>query len=230
LPPGVTQFDLDGNGEFDATVERAPAAMRDDAHPNPIHVTSDGRSTVDYAASVAEPPQSTTLGDLDELAYEYYERSSGASEGTEDGAEATSGDGLSGPGETFLVVENGDGRHGAYLTANSASGASEQWQAIDVLAAVRGDGARASGWFEYTDVESGYDGQRFRDAVSRFGADARLVRVGIGRGDAVTPTTLDALYDNLTVNGETTQFPISVANRVSNANPSEPPRKRDHVV
>jgi hypothetical protein len=213
LPPGVTLFDLDGDGRFDATFERASAEMRDEAHPDPIHVTSGERSTVDYAASIAEPPQPTTLGDLDELSYEYYE-------GPDDGRSGgDSGAGLSGPGETFLVVENDDGRHGMYLDGGGTDGASEQWQTIDVLARMRGDAAGTDGWFEYTDIESGYDGQRFGDAVSRFGADARLLRVGVGRGDAVTPTTLDAFYDNLTVGGETGRFPDSVANRVANRSP-----------
>jgi hypothetical protein len=224
LPPGVTLFDLDGDGKFDATVERAPAEMQDESHPGPIHVTSGGRSTVDYAASIAEPPEATTLGDLDELSYEYYERpDDGSGEGTDDGSDGESVDGpdggASGPGETFLVVENDDGRHGMYLTADAAEGAGGQWQTLDVLARVQDGSSGSNGWFEYTEVESGYDGQRFGDAVSRFGVDARLVRVGVGRGDAVTPTTLDAFYDNLTVDGETGRFPDSVANRVSNANP-----------
>jgi hypothetical protein len=211
LPPGVTLFDLDGDSAFDATVERAPPEMQDDAHPNPIHVTSKGRSTVDYAASVAEPAESTTLGDLEELSYEYYV-------GRDDGAGGESDGGPSALGETFLVVENDDGRHGMYLTPDGAGGR-EQWRTVDALALVQGDTGGATGWFEYTEIESGYDGQRFADAVGRFGADARLVRVGVGRGDAVTPTTLDAFYDNLAVDGQTGRFPDSVANRVSNTNP-----------
>lgn len=206
LPPGVTLFDLNDDGAYTATVEAAPEEIQDDEHPEPIHITSNGNSTVDYAASIAAPETETTLGGLNELTYEYYEGPDnlGQSEGA--------------PDETFLVVENDDGRHGMYLTYDADADA-EQWATFDVLARMQGDTAETSGWFEYTDIEDDYSGQNFDDVFGRFGADARLVRVGVGRGDAVSPATLDVFYDNLVVNGTANRFPTSVAKRVSSAPP-----------
>lgn len=212
LPPGVTLFDLDGDGAFTATVEQAPAEMQDDAHPGPIHVTSQGRQTTDFAASVVEPDGEVTLGDVDRLTYDYYE-----------GADNASGRGRAGaaaPGQTFVVVENDDGRHGAYLVHDpNADRPREEWLTDDVLARLQGDTAGTSGWFEYTEIEADYDGETFDDFVGRFGTDARLSRVGVGLGSAANPSTLDAFYDNLSVDDATRRFPTEVANRVSNENP-----------
>lgn len=210
LQPGVTLFDLDGDGEYAATVEEASAEMRDDDHPRPIHVTSGGRSTVDYAVSVVEPPTETTLGGLDRLSYDYYE-------GADDSVSNGQADGGLAPGEPFLVVENDDGRHGLYLTEDGDEDdrQAEQWRTLDVLDRLGGGSASERRWFEYTTVEGGYDGRSFADVLARFGESARLVRVGVGHGDAVTPATLDAYYDNLTVGGETGRFPTSVVSRVS---------------
>lgn len=210
LPPGAVLFDLDEDGAYDAEVERASESMRDDARPGPIRVTSQGRATVDYVASVVRPEHRPALGDLDRLAYDYY---AGPADGT-GGDGGGAGDGAT-PDETFLVVENDAGRHGVYLTYHDGR-AAEQWRTHDVSARLTGDTAGTSGWFEYTAVESGAD-RTFDDAVSRFGADARLVRVGVGRGDGVTPTTLDAFYGGLVVNDRRYRFPVSVARRSAGA-------------
>lgn len=216
LPPGAVLFDLDGDGAYDATVERAPESMRDDARPNPVRITSGGRATVDYAASVVEPEGHPALGDLDRLSYDYYAgpddgTGGDAGGGTTDSDGGGSNSGGSGgdggaPDETFLVVENDEGRHGVYLTYHDAPPA-ERWRTHDVLARATGDTAGTSGWFEYTSD----DGATFDDVVARFGADARLVRVGVGRGDGVTPTTLDAAYGALVVNDGQYRFPVDVA-------------------
>lgn len=207
LPPGVTLFDLNGDGTFTARVERASPEMQDDAHPNPIHITSKGRETVDFAASVVEPDGQVTLGDLDRLTFDYYE-----------GPENDGGGQAAAPGQTFVVVENADGRHGAYL-AHDGGGPAEEWLTFDVLARMSGDTGEANGWFEYTPIEEGYDGETFDDFVGRFGTDARLLRVGVGLGSAANPTTLDTFYDNLTIGDATRRFPTEVAGRVSNVNP-----------
>ncbi|UPV75051.1 hypothetical protein M0R89_03040 [Halorussus limi] len=202
LPPGVTLFDLNGDGSYTATVESG-SAVGDDSHPNPIHVTSSGNSTVDYAASIVAPSAEPTLGSLSGLRYDYYEGPNNVNPDESSGGLA--------PDETFLVVENADGRHGMYLTSDDGSDPpSESWRTFDVAARLAG-----GNWFEYTDLESGYDGRNFGDVVARFGADARLVRVGVGHGDAVNPATLDVYYDNLVVNGETLRLPTSVAKRVA---------------
>ena len=206
LPPGVTLFDLNDDGAYAATVESASEEVQDGNRPEPIHITSSGNSTVDYAASVAAPGTETTVGGLDELTYDYYE-----------GSEDANPDGSGGvaPDQTFLVVENSDGRHGMYLSYD-ADGDGGQWETFDVLARIRGDAAETSRWFEYTDIEEGYDGQTFDSVVERFGEQATVVRVGVGHGNAVNPATLDVFYDNLVVNGTTSRFPTSVAKRVSN--------------
>jgi hypothetical protein len=206
LPTGVVLFDLNGDGEYVATVERASISIRDDAHPRPIHVTSNGQETVDYAASIVEPESRVRLGDLDRLTYDYYE-------GTADGGSDAAG---SAPGETFLGVENDDARHGMYLTYDAGTDA-EQWQTHDVLARMNGDTEGTSRWFEYTSREEGYECQTFDDVIERFGPEARLVRVGVGHGNAVAPTSLDVFYDSLVVNDGTRSFPASVAKRVSRA-------------
>lgn len=198
LPPGAVLFDLDDDGTFEAEVTSGVETVGDDGHPAPIHVTSAGNSTVDYAASVVEPEGDVTLGDIDRLSYDYYE-------GPENDGPA--------PDDTFLVVENDDGRHGMYLSFD-ADPASEQWQTYDVAARMRGDTSGTSDWFEYTSVEGG-DGRTFDDVVERFGEDARLVRVGVGRGDAVEPATLDVFYDNLRINDSTQEFPTGTTKRVS---------------
>ncbi|MFC7082476.1 hypothetical protein [Halorussus caseinilyticus] len=203
LAPGVTLFDLNGDGSYTATVEAGDDA-RDEAHPRPIHVTSGGNSTVDYAASIAAPSSETTLGGLGELAYDYYE---GPNNVNPDDSGALA------PDETFLVVENADGRHGMYLTAD-AGGGDERWTTFDVLARMRGDTAGTSRWFEYTETEGG-ESATFDDVIARFGDDARLVRVGVGHGNAVNPATLDLYYDNLVIDGRTSRFPVSVTKRVS---------------
>ena len=213
LPPGAVLFDLGGDGAYDATVERAPESMGGDARPNPIRITSGGTATVDYAASVVEPEGHPALGDLDQLSYDYYagpddgSGGGGGGGGGEGGGSGDSGGDGGVPDETFLVVENDEGRHGLYLTYHDGR-AAEQWRTHDVLARVTGDTAGTSGWFEYTG-----DGATFDDAVARYGADARLVRVGVGRGDGVTPTTLDAAYGALVVNDREYRFPVSVARR-----------------
>lgn len=209
LPPGVTLFDLNDDGAYTARVEAAPESMRDDAHPRPIHITSGGNSTVDYAASIVEPSAGTTLGGLDRLAYDYYE---GANNVNRDGSGALA------PDQTFLVVENDDGRHGMYITSGGG-GPTEEWRTFDVLARMRGQTGGTSGWFEYTETEDGYEGRTFDDVIGRFGADARLVRVGVGHGDAVDPATLDVYYDNLAIGGTTSRFPVEVAQRVNRAPP-----------
>jgi len=203
LPPGAVLFDLDGDGEYGATVERAPEAAVDDAHPQPIRITSDDHETVDYAASVLRPDASPALGDLDALSYDYYA-------GPDDGGV---------PDETFLVVENDDGRHGMYLTYHDG-GAPEEWRTHDVLARAGGDTAGTSGWFEYTPVEGDPDGRTFDDVVERFGPSARLVRLGVGRGDGVDPVALDASYGRAVVGDRTYQLPVSVAQRRDGENPS----------
>ncbi|WP_276298862.1 hypothetical protein [Halorussus lipolyticus] len=202
LSPGVTLFDLNDDGEYAARVESAPDEVRDDAHPDPIHVTSDGNSTVDYAASIAAPDAETTLGGLTDLTYDYYA-------GPDDTGIA--------PDQTFVVVENDDGRHGMYLTVG-AGGSAERWTTFDVLSRMTGSGSGQ--WFEYTAIEEDYDGETFGNVVERFGDDALLVRVGVGHGDAVNPVVLDLFYDNLVVNGSANRFPTSVAKRVSNAQAS----------
>lgn len=197
LPAGAVLFDLDDDGSYDATVERATDAA-DDARPAPIRITSGGRETVDYAAAVVEPEGSPALGDLDALSYDYRAGS--------DDADV--------PDETFLVVETDGGRRGAYLTYHDGGG--DGWRTHDVLARVNGDTAGTSGWFEYTPSEG--DGERtFDDAVERFGPEARLVRVGVGRGDGVDPTALDAFYGALVVGDRTYRFPVEVAERRSEA-------------
>lgn len=206
LPPGVTLFDLNGDGEYAATVAEAAEGPRDDAHPRPIHVTSNGRSTVDFAASIVAPSAGTTLGGLGELTYDYYEGPNNVN---------PDGEGGLAPDQTFLVVENADGRHGVYLTYDAGGDPAETWTTFDVLARMAGDTAGTSGWFEYTAIEEGYDGRSFGDVIERFGEDARLLRVGVGHGDAVNPATLDLYYDNLVVDGTRYQFPVSVAQRVS---------------
>ncbi|MFC4447669.1 hypothetical protein [Halorussus aquaticus] len=210
LSPGVTLFDLNGDGAYTATVEAAAESMRDDAHPRPIHVTSDGNSTVDYAASIAAPSAETTLGGLGSLSYDYYEGPNNVNPDDSGGLA---------PDETFLVVENGDGRHGMYLTYDAGGDPAEEWATFDVLARMRGDTGGTSRWFEYTAVESGYDGRTFDDVVARFGEDARLVRVGVGHGNAVNPATLDLYYDNLVVDGTTKRFPVSVTKRTAHPPP-----------
>jgi len=203
LPPGAVLFDLDGDGEYGATVQRAPEPVADDAHPQPIRITSDGHETVDYAASVLGPDGTPALGDLDALSYDYYA-------GPDDGGV---------PDETFLVVENDDGRHGMYLTFHDG-GAPEEWRTHDVLARAGGDTGGTSGWFEYTPVEGDADGRTFDDAIERFGADARLVRFGVGRGDGVDPVALDAAYGRAVVGDRTYAFPVSVSQRRAGENPS----------
>ena len=198
LPPGAVLFDLDDDGTYTAEVASGGESVRDGDHPNPIHVTSGGNSTVDYAASVVEPERELTLGGIDRLSYDFYE-----------GAANTG----PAPDDTFLVVENDAGRHGAYLSYD-AGGPSGRWRTHDVAARIRGDVAGTNGWFEYTTVEGG-GGKRFENVVERFGADARLVRVGVGRGDAVDPTTLDVFYDNLRINDATRSFPTETTKRVS---------------
>lgn len=211
LPAGVTLFDLNGDGEYTATVAEAAEEMRDDAHPRPVHVTSEGRSTVDFAASIVAPSAETTLGGLDELTYDYYE---GPNNVNQDGSGGIA------PDQTFLVVENADGRHGMYLTYDAnGDQPTEEWATFDVLARMRGDTAGTSRWFEYTPTEEGYAGRTFDDVLGRFGEDARLVRAGIGHGNAVDPATLDVYYDNLVIGGTTEQFPVSVEKRVSQAAP-----------
>jgi hypothetical protein len=209
LPTGVTLFDLNDDGAYTATVEATSEEMQDESHPRPIHITSNGNSTVDYAVSVAAPDAETTVGGLDELAYDYYA-----------GPENTNPDDSGGvaPDQTFIVVENEDGRHGMYLSYDGG-GDGEQWDTFDVLARMQGDTAGTSRWFEYTDIEEGYGGETFDNVVERFGEQATLVRVGVGHGNAVNPATLDVFYDNLVVNGATGRFPTSVAKRVSNASP-----------
>jgi len=202
LPPGAVLFDLNDDGEYSATVERADEAVADDAHPQPIRIGSDGHETVDYAASILRPDGDPALGDLDELAYDYYA-------GPED-------DGV--PDETFLVVENADGRHGMYLTFHDGD-APEEWRTHDVLARANGDTGGTTGWFEYTSVEGDADERTFDDVVERFGASARLVRFGVGRGDGVDPTVLDASYGRVVVDDRTYRFPVSVAQRRAGENP-----------
>lgn len=241
LPAGVTLFDLDGDGEYAVTVERAGAAVRDDDHPRPVHATSGGRSTVDYALAAVEPPAGTTLGGLGELSYDYRGSAgvtaSAATGGgtTTDGGTATGesdpGDGSAAgptPGEVFVVVETGDGRHGAYCSVDAAPGAGGEWRTVDVLARLRGEGGDAGGgddavgggnegdagdgrWYEYT----GDNRESFDDALARFGPDARLRRVGVGVGDAVEPTAVDAYYGGPMIDGTARRFPVEVVNRVS---------------
>lgn len=201
LPPGVTLFDLNGDGSYTATVESG-ADVRDGSHPNPIHVTSNGNSTVDYAASIAAPSGEPTLGSLGDLRYDYYEGPNNVNPDDSGGLA---------PDETFLVVENDDGRHGMYLTEDDGSDPpAEEWRTFDVAARLTG-----GDWFEYTDLEPGYDGRSFGDVVERFGEGALLVRVGVGHGDAVNPATLDLYYDNLVVGGRTIRFPTSVIKRTA---------------
>lgn len=209
LPPGVVLFDLNGDGEFTARVERTPPEAGDDEHRNAIHITSGGRETVDFAASVVEPRGRVTLGDLARLRYDYYE-------GTDNGDDRRQA-GAAAPGQTFVVVENADGRHGAYLTYDHATDdrPAGEWLTHDVYARLTGDTAGTSGWFEYTPIETGYEGKTFDDFVGRFGTDARLLRVGVGLGSAANPTTLDVFYDALTIDGETRRFPVSVEKRVA---------------
>lgn len=202
LPPGVVLFDLGDDGEYGATVERAADAVGDDDRPEPIRVTSEGRETVDYAASVLRPDGDPALGDLDALSYDYY----------------AGPDDPDVPDETFLVVEDGDGRHGMYLTYHDG-GPAEEWRTHDVLARATGDTAGTSGWFEYTSLEGDADERTFDDVVGRFGADARLVRFGVGRGDGVDPVVLDAFYGRAVVGDRTYRFPASVARRRSDENP-----------
>ncbi|WP_135828183.1 hypothetical protein [Halorussus halobius] len=221
LRSGVTLFDLDGDGEYATTVERASEPIRDDDHPEPIRVTSGGRSTVDYAVSVAEPPTGTTLGGLDGLSYDYYVGADEEISGNTDGTTSGGADSEYLSGDPFLVVENDDGRHGASLDLGGAgssgdrSGSTDEgWSTVDVLSpATGGTGERR--WYEYTPVEDGYDGESFDDAVERFGEGARLALVGVGCGNAVTPTRLDAAFGNLVVDDETVRLPTAVANRVS---------------
>lgn len=209
LPPGVTLFDLSGDGAHTATVEQA-APKSGSGHSDAIHVSSGGSSTVDYATSVAEPPSGTTLGDLSDLSYDYFEGADNVNPDADGGGFA--------PDETFVVVENSDGRHGMYLTYNDDAAGNrgdQQWLTFDVLARMQGDTAGTDGWFEYTKVEEGYSGRTFSSVVERFGADAQLVRVGTGHGNAVNPATLDLYYDNLTIGGQTLGFPSKVVKRTS---------------
>ncbi|WP_134671424.1 hypothetical protein [Halorussus marinus] len=203
LPPGAVLFDLDDDGEYGATVERAAEPVADDAHPRPVRITSDGRETVDYAASVLRPDGAPALGDLDALSYDYYA-------GPDDGGV---------PDETFLVVETDSGRHGMYLTYHDGDAGGE-WRTHDVLARATGDTGGTSGWFEYTSVEGDADGRTFDDAVERFGPDARIVRFGVGRGDGVDPVALDASYGAAVVGDRTYRFPAAVAQRRAGENPS----------
>lgn len=188
---GANAFDTDGGG-----VDLRMVAARDPAGGGVVtHATSNGMRTRDYATSVVSAG-GVALGDLTEFSYEYY--------GGEQNRESA-------PDEVWLLLEDADGtRHAVFRHASGGSPNAQQWRTRNVLAEVRGG---SSGWSRLLNRGvTGFDVRSLgASPLQLFGTDARLHRVGIGRGrTAGNGTVADTYYRNLRLNGSRrAKFPTS---------------------
>lgn len=195
VAPGANPLDLTGDGSLEVSVLEAgedPPAKAD------VHVTSEGVSTGDYGTSavrLAEPP---TLGDVADgtLEYDYYE---GAANDQ------------AAPDEVWLLLREADGTtHVVYRTANDGTSGRGPWKTRDVDAEVAGDPERRPGvnWIEITETGTDNlgDGDQTSDLTSVYGDDTEVLVVAAGRGNT-NGGVADVYYRDLTVNGESIEFP-----------------------
>lgn len=172
-----------------------------DGRDQVIHVTSGGTETTHYAFSIASVRrQQLRVRDIDSLRYDYYVPS---------GETNTVGtDPAISPDEVWLIVRiPGHGREELFRTWPIQSRhqfEAGRWHTRTVEA-------------EFTDLSISpwkrldEDAAKFEvvgpDLLEDYG-DARLVGVGVGRGDPkMGPSKLDVYYDELELNGRRYAFP-----------------------
>ncbi|GAA0524298.1 Right handed beta helix region [Halorubrum aquaticum] len=191
---GMNQFDFSDDDEFDTDVV---AASPTGGETTSAHITSAGTQTTDYATtaiSLAQRPESLTLGELaggTNLTYEYY-----AGPDNEDAA----------PDEVYLLVEETDGtRHVLYRTSEDGSPAAEEWKTRNVHKEISGnpDNNQGYNWFEITatgaTVNLG-DGGSTSDLSSVYSDDAELLAIAAGRGTiGGSGSTADVYYRDLRI-------------------------------
>lgn len=178
---------------------------------DPVHVTSDGTATSDYATSmvkVLDRIGQFTLGDLTTLQYDYFE--------------ASSNEGAA-PDEMFIGLLETGGTSSDDTVRGAAThldqGDSATWRTADVLALV--DEPR---WnvreITYSDLTSGFvheEGEKLRDTTQSNVTltdepyvSSTVLHVGFGAGSTRTEVAGDRYFDNLTVDGTTVGFPAMI--------------------
>lgn len=194
-------FDIDENGE-----ENQQFVVTDDPAGGPgevLHATTDGVATTDYAVTMANLSRDDlTLAGLDArgLEYDYYVGSSET--------------GMS-PDEVVIVVHTDDeGRKLVFRTEDGTRvRGGETWRTRDVTPELTGTSSLPGidqHWKAFH--PDGRQVERIgRNLVARFGGDATVKGVGVGKG---TPTTGEAVsdtyYDRFTVAGTEYDLPTTV--------------------
>lgn len=197
---------LDGNDDC-----RRQTHLHDDGDPGAdgreavVHLTSHDRSTADYALAVVDIGD-VDLTDVAQLEFDYYEGPNNS-----DAA----------PDEVWLVIENESGRHIVYRTFNDGSMTqAEEWRTQDVTPALT-DSDRP--WVAVEISEPVTDPRRALDQLTAddlaevgtnltatYGANATVLAVGVGHGAPLAgPTVVDLYVDELIVNGQSFEFPLS---------------------
>lgn len=162
-----------------------------------IHVVSTGGPTLDYGFSlVAVRRQGLTVADIESFTYEWLVT-----------ADNTIGPDRAGegPDEVWLILGGSAvrGRREVFRTLNTPEG-TETWHTRAVHDEL--SGLERSPWKELSEEERDFV-EVGPDLVDAYG-DADVLGVGIGRGDPVMgPSTLDAYYRDLELNGEAYALP-----------------------
>lgn len=179
-------FDSNQDGEREVRIERLDAG-------DGIRITSGGRSTPDYAASLVNlTRRNLTLSQLQSRTrYEYREGQPNNS---------------AVPDEFWIVLQSRSppGRHAVLRTVvdDSRTG----WETRNVATEIQNDGT-GQPWKRFSPRTRTLS-PIGHDLVERFGADARVQAVGIGRGTPIPGASkIDTLYRSLVVAGESYELP-----------------------
>lgn len=192
------------NRDRTTDVEVTRADGPDGSRQNVLQITSDGDVTPDYGFSVANVrSRQLTLDDLSnkETTYEYR-----------GGTPNTSAV----PDEVWIVLKPRRGKRGKrrHLLRTEVDDSLDGWEKRTVSAEISGDldrGISGAGsgqpWKEFLP-----DKKELRevgmDLIEKYGRNASVHGVGVGRGSPVTsPSRINTYFDNLVVAGQSTELP-----------------------
>lgn len=190
--PGAYVYDFDrGRSQKDLVITNDPDPAENRGFV--VHITSDGTETRDYAAIIL-PTGGLALGQLESMSYEYYEQPQNTT---------------TAPDEVWLLLvtgaEESRKQHILGQSFNDGAGA-QRWRKRDVYAEITGE-VEHNEWIEMISTQNFVS--RDANLIERYGEHARVVRVALGIGGAMTlgKTVTNLYLDNFEINGDVKGLP-----------------------
>lgn len=193
--PGAHVYNVDRGrySERDMVIKNDPDPAQNRGFV--VHVTSNEKKTRDYAALIM-PTGGLALGQLDSVSYEYYEQPNNTT---------------AAPDEVWLLIVTGaqESRKTHIIGQSFNDGQTVQtWKKRDVYKEMTGE-IEYNGWVEAVSTQNVVE--RGPNLIEEFGEHARLLRIAIGIGGAITmeKTVTNLFLDNFVINGDTKGLPTT---------------------